>query len=202
MHIIINFETLGGPYDSKIVSASHLTFDPRVVNSQQELVPRVHFFQFDYKDPEQSDWVVSPQAKVWWMSQSKTDQEMSLKITDTSVTLSAFVESLQEAIRALPPGSTFIWGRGAIFHFACLDRILHKLGYSDTTPSFYSVFSVRDVRTFVDAVALATGKPQDKLNGYHQDIAKTIGYVEGSNPISNVVRDAMMIQACWAILTE
>ena len=198
MNIIIDFEALGGQYDSKIVSASFLSFNPNQIDTYDELKKRAKFFQFNYKHEEQSEWGYTKSTIDWWKKQPSDVQEKSLKITENSCLLIDFFDSFNKELETFDD-SSFLWSRGNNYDFTCLDRILIKHGKSvDAESPFYAVFKIRDVRTFVDAVSLATGVEQNRLNGYNKNITVKTG--DAHDPVHDVVRDALAIQICYSIL--
>lgn len=203
MHLLIDFETLGNQYTGKVVSAAILVFDQNKVEQISDLMESVLFYQFNYKNSEQTDWLVEQSYVDWWRTQSKDIQEKSLRITENSKTLEQFVSDLNEIINKHWDENSFIWSRGNAFDFPILDRILLKMGKCvNAECAFYHVFKQRDIRTLVDSLSLATGKKQSRLNGYIADLIPEKYKSLSHDPAFDVARDAFLIQTCYKIFQE
>lgn len=203
MHLLIDFETLGNQYTGKVVSAAILVFDQNKVEQISDLMESVLFYQFNYKNSEQTDWLVEQSYVDWWRKQSKDIQEKSLRITENSKTLEQFVSDLNEIITKHWDETSFIWSRGNGFDFPILDRVLRKMNLCvNPDDSFYNVFKQRDIRTLVDSLALATGRKQSNLNGYISDLIPRDYNKLTHDPTFDVARDAFLVQSCYKIFQE
>lgn len=200
MCILIDFETLGNPHTSKVVSAAMVEFDRTATESIDDIMSRVTFMQLNYRHEEQSDWNIDISTVEWWKQQPEDVREKSLRIDENSKLLSDFVSSIDDMLSRFDSSKDFIWSRGNSFDIPIMDRILVKCGKSISPDNpFYNLFRTRDVRTFVDAVAIATSNNK-KLNGYLYNVIPDSYKKFSHDPTFDVARDAFLIQFCQNVL--
>jgi hypothetical protein len=202
MCILIDFETFGNPHTSRVVSAAMVEFDRNKTETIEDIMARVEFMQLDYRHEEQSNWVIDKATVDWWKSQPDDVREKSLRIDKNSKHLSDFVTAIDGMLNNFDSSKDFIWSRGNSFDIPVMDRIFIKMGKSISPESpFYNLFRVRDVRTFVDAVAIATSNNK-KLNGYLYNVIPDSYKKFSHDPVYDVARDAFLIQFCQKVLSS